>query len=101
MEDEFINEDEDFLNKANQESVVQKVCQNIDLNNGAIKELKNRQASVMLETTSKMILDKSGLVHTGNLYSSAAYSALLAVNNPNAIIIGVEMKFLAPILSFN
>lgn len=97
MEDEFINEDEDFLNKANQESVVQKVCQNIDSNNGAIKELKNRQASVMLETTSKMILDKSGLVHTGNLYSSAAYSALLAVNNPNAIIIGVEMKFLAPI----
>ena len=57
MEDEFINEDEDFLNKANQESVVQKVCQNIDSNNGAIKELKNRQASVMLETTSKMILD--------------------------------------------
>ena len=58
MEDEFINEDEDFLNKANQESVVQKVCQNIDSNNGVIKELKNRQASVMLETTSKMILDK-------------------------------------------
>ena len=97
MEDECIKEDEDFVNKANQESVVQKVCQNIDSNNGVIKELKNRQASVMLETTSKMILDKSGLVHTGNLYSSAAYSALLAVNNPNAIIIGVEMKFLAPI----
>ena len=97
MEEEFINEDEDFLNKPDYESVVQRVCQNIDSSNGVIKELKNQQANVLLETTSKMILDKSGLVHSGNLYSSAAYSALLAVNHPNAIIIGVEMKFLAPI----
>lgn len=97
MEEEFESEEGDFLNKADYDAVVQKVCQNIDPSNGIIKELKDGQANVLLETTSKMILDKTGLVHSGNLYSSAAYSALLAVNNPNAIIIGVEMKFLAPI----
>ena len=97
MEEEFESEEGDFLSKADYDAVVQKVCQNIDPSNGIIKELKDGQANVLLETTSKMILDKTGLVHSGNLYSSAAYSALLAVNNPNAIIIGVEMKFLAPI----
>ena len=44
-----------------------------------------------------MALDKNGLIHSGYLFSSAAYAALLAVNDANAIVIGAEVKFLAPI----
>lgn len=97
MEDELSKQEEDFLNKPDYDTVVQKVCQEIDANNGFIKELKQGSAIVLLETSRKMALDKIGLIHSGNLYSSAAYAALLAVNNPNAIVIGTEVKFLAPL----
>lgn len=97
MEDEFSKEDEDFLGKLDYDTIVQKACQEIDANNGSIKELKQGSAIVFLETSRKMALDKSGLIHSGNLYSSAAYAALLSVNNPNAIVIGAEVKFLAPL----
>ena len=94
MDEDFIkSEEEDFLNKPDADAVLQKSCLNIDLNNGTIKE----QSSVLLETSSKMVVDKQGLIHSGNLFSSAAYCALLAVNNPNGIVIGAEVKFLAPI----
>lgn len=97
MEEEFPKEEDDFLIKPDHDSVLQKVCANIDADNGSIKELKHGKASVMLETTSKMVMDKTGLIHSGNIFSSASYSALLAVNHPNAIVIGAEVKFLAPI----
>lgn len=97
MEEEFPKEEEDFLSKPDHDSVLQKVCANIDANNGSIKELKYGKASVVLDTSSKMVMDKTGLIHSGNIFSSAAYSAMLAVNHPNAIVIGAEVKFLAPI----
>ncbi|WP_104721598.1 hypothetical protein [Helicobacter mesocricetorum] len=97
MEDEFPKEDEDFLNKLDYDTVIQRACQEIDANNGSIKELKQGNAVVFLETSRRMVLDKNGLIHSGNLYSSAAYAALLAVNNPNAVVIGAEVKFLAPL----
>ena len=97
MEEEFSNEDEDFLNKLDYDVVAQRACQEIDANNGTIKELKYGNAAVLLETTRRMALDKNGLIHSGNLYSSAAYAALLAINNPHAIVIGAEVKFLAPL----
>lgn len=98
MEDEIIsNEEDDFLNKPDLDAVVQKACLRIDHSNGIIKEQKYGKASVQLEATSKMTLDKSGLVHSGYLFSASAYAALLAVNDPNAIVIGAEVKFLAPI----
>ncbi|CAM2897749.1 hypothetical protein [Helicobacter burdigaliensis] len=96
MEEEFESEEE-FLTKPDNEDVIQKVCKSIDPQNGAIQELKYGKSNVLLSTNSKMITDKNGLIHSGNLFSSAAYSALLAVNHPHAIIIGAEVKFLAPI----
>ncbi len=98
MDEDFIKpEEEDFLNKPDADAVLQKACLNIDLNNGTIKEQKYGKSSVLLETSGKMVVDKNGLIHSGNLFSSAAYSALLAVNNPNGVVIGAEVKFLAPI----
>ncbi|EEO25757.1 hypothetical protein [Helicobacter winghamensis] len=97
MEDELIEEEEDFLNKPDNDAVIQKTCLNINPANGVIKEQRYGKASVLLEVTNKMVLDKQGLVHSGYLFSSAAYCALLAVNEPNGIMIGAEVKFLAPI----
>lgn len=97
MDDEILQEGEDFLDKTDTDSITQKVCLNINPINGLIKEQTYGKASVLLEITGKMVLDKQGLVHSGYLFSSAAYCALLAVNEPNGIIIGSEVKFLAPI----
>lgn len=91
------DEDDDFLSKPDYDAVPQRVCLNIDPNNGKLQELHYGEASVFLETTSKMIIDKSGLIHSGNIFGSAAYAALLAVNQPNGVIISAEVKFLAPI----
>ncbi len=97
MDEELLNGEDDFLNKPDNDAVIQKACLHINPSNGAIKEQKRGKASVLLEATNKMALDKNGLIHSGYLFSSAAYSALLAVNEPNAIVIGAEIKFLAPI----
>ncbi|MDE5591762.1 MAG: hypothetical protein K2I63_02225 [Helicobacter sp.] len=96
MEEEFSGE-EDFLNQSSYDTVPQNVCHEINSSNGVVKELKSGRASVLLETSNSMILDKAGLIHSGNIFSSAAYASLLAVNHPNAIVIGAEVKFLAPI----
>ncbi|MCH5323286.1 MAG: hypothetical protein J1E31_06925 [Helicobacter sp.] len=96
MEDDF-EEEEELLSKPDYDEVVQRVCHNIDPINGTIQELKYGEAKVLLETSAKMVTDKSGLVHSGNIFSSAAYASLLAVNHPNGIVIGSEVKFLAPI----
>lgn len=95
--DENLMEEEDFLNKSDGDTITQKACLNIRPSNGMIKEQKYGKATVLLEATNKMVLDKQGLVHSGYLFSSAAYCALLAVNEPNGIMIGAEVKFLAPI----
>ncbi|TLD82932.1 hypothetical protein LS70_006490 [Helicobacter sp. MIT 11-5569] len=95
--DEELVEEEDFLNKNDNNAVIQKVCLNINPANGVIKEQSYGKASVLLEVTNKMVIDKTGLIHSGYLFSSAAYCALLAVNEPNGIMIGAEVKFLAPI----
>ncbi|MDD6056498.1 MAG: hypothetical protein PUB96_08175 [Helicobacteraceae bacterium] len=97
MDEELLGEEEDFLNKNDADAVVQKACLHIDSSNGDIREQKYRKSRVHLEAISKMALDKNGLIHSGYLFSSAAYAALLAVNDANAIVIGAEVKFLAPI----
>ncbi len=66
MDEDFIkSEEEDFLNKPDADAVLQKSCLNIDLNNGTIKEQKYGKSSVLLETSSKMVVDKQGLIPFG------------------------------------
>lgn len=97
MNEDFVEEEEDFLNKNDNDAVLQKACLAINPANGTIKDQKYGKASVILEVTSKMVVDKTGLIHSGYLFSSAAYSALLAVNDANGIVIGADVKFLAPV----
>lgn len=47
--------------------------------------------------TKQMISDESNLIHSGFIFNAANYAAMCLVNQPNAITIGAEVEFLAPV----
>ena len=52
---------------------------------------------VSLTTTENMTVDGHGLVHGGFLFGLADYAAMIAVNDPNVVLGGAEVKFLKPV----
>jgi acyl-coenzyme A thioesterase PaaI-like protein len=50
-----------------------------------------------METTSRMAVDESGLVHGGFIFGLADYSAMIAVNHPHVVLASAEVKFLRPV----
>jgi len=44
-----------------------------------------------------MRVDDSGLVHGGFVFGLADYAAMIAVNHPNVVLGGADVKFLKPI----
>jgi acyl-coenzyme A thioesterase PaaI-like protein len=44
-----------------------------------------------------MTADESGLVHGGFVFGLADYAAMLAVNHPNVVLGGADVKFLKPV----
>jgi acyl-coenzyme A thioesterase PaaI-like protein len=75
-----------------------KVCKtlNSDLS-GSIVELNEARAKIELTTISEMASDNEGLVHSGYIYSSISYAALVVINNPNAIITSSNINYLSAI----
>ena len=65
---------------------------------GKIIELKNGYSKVVLETSINMRTDKSGLIHGGFIFSMADYAAMVAVNHPNVVLGGANVKFLKPVV---
>ena len=63
---------------------------------GKIIELKDGYSKVVLETNSDMRADKSGLIHGGFIFSMADYAAMVAINHPNVVLGGANVKFLKP-----
>lgn len=64
---------------------------------GSVVDLAAGRASVALETVPEMAADPSGLVHGGFAFGLADYAAMLAVNDPNVVLGGAQMKFLKPV----
>ncbi len=64
---------------------------------GVVVENKKGYAKIKLTTTKEMVADEFGLIHGGFTFSAADYSAMVAVNEPNVVLVGAEVKFLAPI----
>ena len=64
---------------------------------GEITFHERGNAEVKLETTSAMVADDLGLVHGGFIFSAADYAAMVAVNEPNVVLIGSECQFLSPV----
>ncbi len=54
-------------------------------------------ASVLLETTDEMVVDKKGLIHGGFIFGAADYCAMLTVNHPNVVLGKAEVRFLKPV----
>ena len=52
---------------------------------------------VELKTTESMGVDPQGLVHGGFIFGLADYAAMLAVNDPNVVLGGADVKFLKPV----
>ena len=52
---------------------------------------------IELKTNDSMTVDKQGLVHGGFIFGLADYAAMLAVNNPNVVLGGADVKFLKPV----
>lgn len=55
------------------------------------------KSQVEYKTTPRMAADDSGLVHGGFIFGLADYAAMLAVNHPNVVLGGADVKFLKPV----
>ncbi len=60
-------------------------------------ELKNGLSIVEMETVEEMAADEKGLVHGGFIFGQADYAAMLAVNHPNVVLGGADVRFLKPV----
>jgi uncharacterized protein (TIGR00369 family) len=54
-------------------------------------------ATVQMSASDLMAVDARGLVHGGFLFSLADHAAMIAVNHPNVVLAGAEVKFLKPV----
>lgn len=59
--------------------------------------VENGKSRVEYTTTPRMAADDSGLVHGGFIFGLADYAAMLAVNHPNVVLGGADVKFLKPV----
>ncbi len=44
-----------------------------------------------------MILDDTGLIHGGFAFGLADFAAMIAVNHPNTVLGGAEVRFIEPV----
>ena len=61
-------------------------------------ELGEGTARVALFALPEMAEDERGLVHGGFVFGLADYAAMLAVNDPNVVLAGAEVRFLMPVV---
>ncbi|MFX1339836.1 MAG: hotdog domain-containing protein [Promethearchaeota archaeon] len=64
---------------------------------GDIIKLKQDFSKVKLQTTSEMRVDKMGLIHGGFIFCLADFAAMVAINHPNVVLGGANVKFLKPV----
>ncbi len=60
-------------------------------------EVKEGYSLVELVTLESMAADETGLVHGGFIFGQADYAAMIAVNHPNVVLGGADVKFLKPV----
>lgn len=64
---------------------------------GTPREVADGRSRVDLQTTPRMAVDDSGLVHGGFIFGLADYAAMIAVNHPNVVLGAAEVRFLKPV----
>jgi len=60
-------------------------------------EIEEGSAVVVFTPLPEMAADERGLVHGGFVFGLADYAAMLAVNDPNVVLGGAEVRFLKPV----
>jgi len=55
------------------------------------------ESSVEMTTLPEMAVDDTGLVHGGFIFGLADHAAMIAVNHPNVVLGGAQVKFLKPV----
>lgn len=70
--------------------ISQKLC-------GTPVAVEKGMSRVELSTTQEMAADDTGLVHGGFVFGLADYAAMIAVNHPNVVLGGADVKFLKPV----
>lgn len=58
---------------------------------------ENGSSQVELLTDGSMAVDEHGLVHGGFIFGLADHAAMIAVNHPNVVLGGADVKFLKPV----
>jgi len=95
-----INDDELDLDdyREEEEQVVVRTHERINQDiNGEVVKLEKGYVEVRLTTTPEMVADDIGLIHGGFIFSSADYAAMLAVNEPNVVLVASDCQFLSPV----
>jgi acyl-coenzyme A thioesterase PaaI-like protein len=64
---------------------------------GTPREIEPGRAIVDWRAEDAMAADARGLIHGGFVFGLADYAAMLAVNEPNVVLAGAEVRFLAPV----
>ena len=64
---------------------------------GSVELVEPEHAVVTLTGTEEMSADERGLVHGGFTFGLADYAAMVAVNDPNVVLGGADVKFLSPV----
>ena len=62
-----------------------------------VEVVDGKSAIVKLVAIENMVVDEEGLVHGGFAFGLADYAAMLAVNDPNVVIGGANVRFTAPV----
>lgn len=74
-----------------------KTSTSIKLNlSGVVTALEKNRAKTRLFTTTDMVCDNDGLIHSGFIFSAANYAALASINLENCITINARINFFAP-----
>ncbi|MBW6488687.1 hotdog domain-containing protein [Sulfurimonas sp.] len=72
------------------ENINQELC-------GELEKLEQGFVKLKLVTVSEMIVDSTGLIHGGFIFSAADFAAMAAVNEKNVVLVASECQFLSPV----
>lgn len=87
--DDYRDEEEQVLVRTHE-----RINQNLS---GEIIRMESGYVELRLITIADMVADDIGLIHGGFIFSSADYAAMLAVNEPNVVLVGSDCQFLSPV----
>ncbi|MDQ1245355.1 MAG: hypothetical protein QG565_1696 [Campylobacterota bacterium] len=64
---------------------------------GEIEKLEQGLVKLKLVTASEMVVDSTGLIHGGFIFSAADFAAMAAVNEKNVVLVASDCQFLSPV----